>query len=60
MASFATGAKDGDQSVTSVWWAERFSALLRDLEFLPNSPMLMNAGTNIGLLSVCLALPVEN
>ena len=41
-------------------WEERFYDMMDKLHFLPNTPMLINAGKDLGQLAACFVLPVDD
>jgi len=56
----AIAAQDANYGKDPKKAEEEFFSAMRNLEFLPNSPTLMNAGTSLGQLSACFVLPIED
>lgn len=60
VANFISQAEEFFSSRKESYWRDKFFEKLTSLEFLPNSPTLMNAGALLGQLSACFVLPVED
>jgi ribonucleoside-diphosphate reductase alpha chain len=58
--SVANAEKLFDNKINCCCWLDKFYNILCSLDFLPNSPTLMNAGTSVGQLSACFTIPVED
>lgn len=56
--NIASAEKVFNPDINSDTWTEKFYTIMTDLDFLPNSPTLMNAGRDLQQLSACFVLPV--
>jgi ribonucleoside-diphosphate reductase alpha chain len=56
----ASAEKLYDSSADTGYWGEKFYKAMSTLEFLPNSPALLNAGCRSGMLAACSVLQLND
>ncbi len=56
----ASGELKYDANANIAKLEDEFYRMMLNLEFLPNSPTLMNAGRELGQLSACFVIPVDD
>ncbi|NQT35566.1 vitamin B12-dependent ribonucleotide reductase [bacterium] len=58
--AIAAGEKSFNGEFDDAEMAVKFYEMMSSLDFVPNSPTLMNAGRQLGQLAACFVLPVED
>ena len=56
--NIASAEKLFNAEINTDIWTEKFYNMMVEMDFLPNSPTLMNAGRDLQQLSACFVLPV--